>query len=186
MTDQPTLHVIAGPNGAGKSTFCVDYLPAIDDPPFMNADVLAATLSPGDPNAALFEAGRLLLRQIDDALTSRTTFALETTLSGRGYLRLLRRARAAGYYVEMNFIWVRTADQSVDRVAQRVERGGHSVPETDIRRRHAAAIKNFFTAYIPLVNEWTFRENSEGSFRPIAMGLAESFDESKFLDLVKT
>lgn len=186
MANEPTLHLIAGPNGAGKSTFAVDYLPAVGDLVFLNADILAAKLSPADPNAALFDAGRILLRQIEENLAARESFALETTLAGRGYIRLVRRARAAGYYIVIHFVWVRSPDQSVERVAKRVENGGHDVPENDIRRRHAAAIKNFFRAYIPLAHEWTFRENSAGELTKVAMGLSESYDEASFQEFVST
>lgn len=170
MSQRPILHLIGGPNGAGKSAFAVDYLPAVGSPPFFNADVLAAKLSPSAPDAALLQAGRLLLSRMSHAIAAKKTFALETTLSGRGYRRLIRRAHEAGYEVRLTFIWIETVDQSIERVAARVEQGGHDVPEPVLRRRHATALKNFFHVYLPLVDHWFLLDNSQGRFQQVAIG----------------
>lgn len=182
MARQPTFHLIGGPNGAGKSKFCVDYLPAVGDPQFLNADVVAKKISPKDPNAALLEAGRLLLCQIGKSLDARESFALETTLSGRGYVRWIRRARAAGYEIVLNFLWIESVAQSIARVAARVERGGHDVPQDVILRRHALTRKNFFQLYLPLAHEWRVYDNSMGDMALLAHSVAECYDVERFDD----
>ena len=180
VTRQPFVFVIAGPNGAGKSTVVTRYLPRLGNPPFLNADVVAAELSPGNPDAVLMEAGRRVLQAIDDCLNARQSFALETTLSGKTYHRMLRRARRLGYEVIMRFVWVRDADQSVRRVAERVRSGGHNVPEDAIRRRHAAALENFWKLYLPLVHDWVFFDNSEGNYVVVAEGISDATSEEQF------
>jgi predicted ABC-type ATPase len=94
---KPTIYLIAGCNGAGKTTFAKEFLPKeVKCLRFLNADEIARGLSPLQPRAGAMQAGRLLLRQIDDCLTRHETFALETTLSGKTYIRLFRRARELG------------------------------------------------------------------------------------------
>lgn len=86
----PTCWIIAGPNGAGKTTFALDYLPRIAQcSRFINADLIAAGLSPLAPERELLAASRLFLSEIDDAIREREDFAFETTLAGRSYLKLI-------------------------------------------------------------------------------------------------
>ena len=82
----PRCIVIAGPNGAGKTTFAQEYLPRdAGVVHFVNADLIAAGLSPFEPTLAALSAGRLLLRELARLAASRTDFAFESTLSGRSY-----------------------------------------------------------------------------------------------------
>ena len=185
MNERPTLHVIAGPNGAGKSTMSQDYLPTVGNPPFLNADVIAERLSPGNPDAVLLEAGRQLLAEVDRHVEERRSFCLETTLSGKAYHRLLRRVRAEGYRVVMKFVWIDSAELSLKRVAQRVTQGGHDVPEDAVRRRHPATLKNFRNLYLPLLHEWQFFDNSYGMMELIAEGLSDVHNERRFQELFK-
>ena len=180
MDEQPTLHVIAGPNGAGKSTLAKLYLPKLGGIPFLNADVIAEKLSPGNPDAVLLEAGRQLLTRVDQLIDQRESFCLETTLSGKAYHRLIRRVRGLGYHVVMQFVWVATPEQSLRRVRQRVTEGGHDVPEDAVRRRHPATLKNFWMLYLPLVHDWQFYDNSSGEMTLVAEGLSDVPDEDRF------
>src|SRR6478672_11483755 len=95
---QPTIYVIAGCNGAGKTTFAREFLPKeVKCLRFLNADEIARGLSPFEPSASAVPAGRILLQQIEDCLSRCETFALESTLSGRTYIRLFQRALQLGY-----------------------------------------------------------------------------------------
>lgn len=101
----PVCRIVAGPNGAGKTTFALKYLSKIaPGTSFINADLIAAGLSPLAPERQLVAASRLFLRQIAAHEAARSDFAFETTLSGRGYLRLVRRLRRDGWRVE-SCIW---------------------------------------------------------------------------------
>lgn len=161
MVNNPKILIIAGPNGAGKTTFAREFLPfEANCPDFINADLIAAGLSPFKPEAAAFRAGRLMLEEIHEKIRQRKSFAFETTLSGRTYVKLLRECRSSGYHIVLAFLSLPTADMAVSRVTARVRQGGHNVPECDIRRRFEAGLKNFHKEYKPIVDVWTLYDNS--------------------------
>ncbi|GMV31548.1 MAG: hypothetical protein AMXMBFR59_36730 [Rhodanobacteraceae bacterium] len=161
MSGVPKVIVIAGPNGAGKTTFAREFLPnEAACPMFVNADLIAAGLSPFDVEAAALQAGRLMLTELERHFQARQNFAFETTLSGRGYLRHIARWRAAGYRAELIFLKLNNADEAVARVEQRVRQGGHTIPESVIRRRFAAGLENFHRYYAPAVDAWALYNNA--------------------------
>ena len=124
------LYIIAGPNGIGKTTFARTFLPKYADcKNFINADLIAEGISPFSPEAAAVRAGRLMLNEIGFFAQRRATFAFETTLSGRSYLRLIRQLKKQGYEVHIFFLWVKSVDVALSRVRERVLKGGHDVPE---------------------------------------------------------
>lgn len=160
-TITPKIVIIAGPNGAGKTTFAREFLPhEANCPDFINADLIAAGLSPFKPEAAAFRAGRLMLEQIHEKVGQNKSFAFETTLSGRTYVKLLRECRKRGYHIVLVFLSLPSADMAVVRVAARVTQGGHNVPEHDIRRRFASGLNNFHEVYKRIVDGWTLYDNS--------------------------
>lgn len=161
MADGKRILVIAGPNGAGKTTFAMQYLPKEGDcPAFVNGDLIAAGLSPFRPQDAAVRAGRLMLQEIDAHARRGDRFAFETTLSGLGHARRIPRWRAAGYRVRLVFLRLPTPEVAVARVAQRVEQGGHGVPESAIRRRFVRGWRNFEHTYRDLVDEWKLYDNA--------------------------
>ncbi|MEI7732576.1 MAG: AAA family ATPase [Verrucomicrobiota bacterium] len=149
----PVVYVIAGPNGAGKTTFAREFLPAARVVEFLNADLLAAGLSPFQPGAMAVRSARLLLGRWRELLMLRRDFAFESTLSGRTYATMLRAARTAGYEVRLCYLWLPNVSMSLRRVRQRVRKGGHDVPEADLRRRFLPSLQNFFSLYLPLADE---------------------------------
>ena len=161
MEEAPRVIIIAGPNGAGKTTFAREFLPSeAACPVFVNADLIAAGIAPFDPESAALRAGRLMLKEISHHFAARTSFAFETTLSGRGYLRLIKEWQATGYRVKIIFLKLANADEAVARVAQRVKQGGHNIPEAVIRRRFAAGLENFAKLYAPRVDSWALYDNA--------------------------
>lgn len=151
MSPRPEPHVcriIAGPNGAGKTTFALKYLPEVaPGSAFVNADLIAAGLSPLAPEQLLVTASRVFLRQIAQHIAEGRDFAFETTLSGRGYLRLIRRLRTVGWRVELLYLALPGVELSRLRVAERVAHGGHSIPTADITRRFPRSLRNFLDVY---------------------------------------
>ena len=146
--------IIAGPNGAGKTTFATEYLPnEANTLTFINADLIATGLNPFQPERAAFQAGRMMLEMIDGCVARGENFAFETTLSGRGYARMIPRWQAKGYWVTLIFLRLPSPEAAIARVRQRVEMGGHNIPEQDIRRRFHAGWRNLEGIYRPLVNE---------------------------------
>ena len=157
----PKVIIIAGPNGAGKTTFAREFLPnEAACPIFINADLIAAGLAPFAPERAAVQAARLMLEAMAQHFAARESFAFETTLSGRAYLRWIRRWQAAGYTVELIFLQLNSADEAIARVAQRVRQGGHDIPPDTIRRRFAAGRENFHRLYAPLVDTWVLYDNA--------------------------
>lgn len=165
MRPEPTPAVVAlaGPNGAGKSTVGPALLrQTLGISTFVNADVIAQGLSAFAPEAAAFEAGRILLERLEELARRRVSFAFETTLAGRAYLRRLRGLVARGYCFHIVFLWLESPDLAVARVEERVRSGGHAVPEDVVRRRYRAGLENFLRLYRPLATSWRLYNNSAG------------------------
>lgn len=153
--------IIAGPNGAGKTTFAREFLPnEAGLPVFINADAIAVSLSPFDPEAAAIRAGRIMLEELDRYAAAGRSFAFETTLSGQTYLRRIDHWRTAGYTVKLFFLSLQSADEAIARVAMRVQQGGHSIPPEVIRRRFDAGLRNFLELYRYRVDYWKWYDNS--------------------------
>ena len=140
---KPTIYLIAGCNGAGKTTFAKEFLPhEVKCLRFYNADEIARGLSPLDPSAGAIKAGRLLLSEVRDSITRHETFALESTLSGKTYVRIFQRALSLGFELELHYLWLSQVEQAIARVRRRVRMGGHDVPVADIRRRFKRSLNH--------------------------------------------
>lgn len=154
------IFIIAGPNGAGKTTFAEVFIPAMPNiTQFVNADLIAAGLSPFKPELEAVQAGKLMVRQIDKLVGQGVSFCLETTLAGRGYAQKISSWQAQGYEVNLIFLQLDSPETAITRVAVRVRQGGHNIPEEVIRRRFAAGRANF-EVYKTLVDSWLLFDNS--------------------------
>jgi predicted ABC-type ATPase len=170
----PRIVLIAGPNGAGKTTFAMEYLPNEGDcPNFLNADLIAAGLSPFDPDAALIRAGKIMLDEIQWRLDKNDDFAIESTLSGNTYVPLLNDCRRRGYEVRLIFLSLSTPELAINRVRSRVAQGGHDVSEEVIRRRFELGARNFVSVYQPLADCWRKFDNSGEQPRVVDQSLPE-------------
>jgi len=167
--ESPRIVVIAGPNGVGKTTFARTFLPETRIDEFLNADLLASGLTPLNPQASAFAAGRLLLRRWHDLEARGISFGFETTLSGRTYASMLEAARNKGYAIELHYLWVPTVTICLRRVRNRVKKGGHPVPDADVRRRYPASIRNFFRLYLSLADEAALWDVSGQPAREVAV-----------------
>ena len=142
-SEPPVCHVVAGPNGSGKSTFALEYLPTFAGSiEYVNPDMMAKGLSPVDISLSAMKAGRLTLMRIAELIASGYSFGFETTLSGRGHLKLLAEAKAAGYAIHLYYLWMPERTMLPSRIRHRVLAGGHDVPTTDVMRRYARSIGN--------------------------------------------
>lgn len=151
--EHPTVYVIAGPNGAGKTTFATEFLPDfVHCREFLNADLIAAGLSPFAPETQNVRAGRLLLTRTRELIKNKENFSFETTLAGRGYVRLFKTLRADEYQIVLFFLWLPNPDVAVSRVRARVRQGGHYVPEPIVRRRYESGLLNALSLYKPLAH----------------------------------
>ncbi len=149
----PVIHIIAGSNGAGKTTFARQILPNTGVDEFLNADLIAAGLSPLHPETSVFEAGRLLLKRWHALASKGQSFAFETTLSGRTYADMLSTARQEGFVIRLTYLWIPSVNIALKRIRNRVKKGGHNVPEKDVRRRYPVSLRHFFQIYLPLADD---------------------------------
>jgi predicted ABC-type ATPase len=157
VTGCPHVFVIAGPNGAGKSTTAPALLGVAE---YVNADLIAQGLSAFDTQSVAFQAGRVMLERLHQLAARRRHFAFETTPATRGYLPWLRGLQADGYAFGLAFLWLPSPEMAVARVAERVCRGGHDVPDAVIRRRYARGLQNFFRLYRPRADRWWLFDNA--------------------------
>jgi predicted ABC-type ATPase len=150
-------------DGAGKSTAGPPLLrDALGLTEFVNADVIAQGLSAFDPEGAAFEAGRVMLQRIRDLGRRRVSFAFETALAGRSYVRWISKLKEQGYVFEIFFFWVPSPEAAISRVAARVEAGGHDVPEEVVRRRYHLGLRNFFRLYRGMAVTWQIYDTTRG------------------------
>lgn len=163
------LYIIAGCNGAGKTTASFTILPEIlNCKEFVNADEIAKGLSPFQPEKVSFEAGRIMLRRINELLEANENFAFETTLATKSYRSKILEAKAKNYNVTLLFFWLQNSELAIERVKTRVAEGGHNIETHVINRRYVAGIKNLFDIYISIVDEVLIFDNSEGKHDLIA------------------
>lgn len=171
MLKQRRIIIVAGPNGAGKTTFAREYLlKEAHCPDFVNVDLIAAGLSPFDPDRAAIRAGRIMLSEIQRRVRKGESFAFETTLSGHVYARLIPAWRKAGYRVRLIFLSLPNPEIAIVRVAARVAQGGHDVASTVVRRRFESGLRNFQDIYMDLVDKWEWYDNSGNTPRLISAG----------------
>jgi predicted ABC-type ATPase len=167
---QRRVIIIAGANGAGKTTFAKAFLPSYAGIQyFVNADLIAAGLSPFDPDSAAMAAGRLMISQIREHILRHHDFSLETTLSGRRYVRLIPEWQKRGYSVKLIYLKLRSIRLALARVSARVKQGGHAIKPEIVRRRYKKGWYNFQHIYRDLVDSWELYENSGDSPQLIEM-----------------
>ncbi len=181
---KPVCHVVAGPNGSGKSTFALRYLPDFaGSVEYVNPDLMAQGMSPTDIRLSAIKAGKLTLERIAQLISERASFAFETTLSGRGHLRLLSEAKAAGYQIAIYYLWMPEPAALPLRIGHRVLAGGHNVPTDDVMRRYArsranvkeyAALADTLLVFdaVPTTQRLIYRRNGEET--PIDRKLADA------------
>jgi predicted ABC-type ATPase len=167
----PRLYIISGCNGSGKTTASYTMLPEmLDCSEFVNSDEFAKGLSPFNPEKASIQASRYMIMKIRYLLKKQKDFGIETTLATRTLLKTIRLAQDAGYTVTLLYFWLNSPELAVERVAARVEAGGHDIPEETIRRRYRVGIDYFFHDYAPICERWILADNSQIPFRVIAEG----------------
>jgi predicted ABC-type ATPase len=161
MEQQPICYIIAGANGAGKTTFALNFLPSfVHCRNFINADMIAAGLSPLNPESMTITAGRLFLKEMRQFIQKRESFGLETTLSGKSYLSIIQILKQNGWRIELYYLWLPSIEFSAKRVEERVKHGGHNIPLQDIQRRYPKSIDNLLNHYAPLCDLTVCMDNS--------------------------
>lgn len=167
----PRLYIISGPNGSGKTTASYGVLPELlDCSEFVNSDEFAKHLSPFAPESAYVTASRLMLRKVQYLVDRREDFCIETTLATRALIKMARSAQEKGYYVTILYFWLNDPQIAIDRVAKRVQAGGHDIPAETIRRRYQMGLNYLFHLYMQTCDKWILADNSNPPFEVIAEG----------------
>ena len=157
----PNLYIIAGCNGAGKTTASLSFLPEmLNCYEFVNADSIAAGLSPLQPDTVAFEAGRIMLNRINKLIGEKVDFAFETTLSTKSYHSLIKTAKSYDYKIWLLFFWLPAPEMAIARVTSRVKEGGHFIPRDVIIRRYNRGLANLVNIYLQLSDNWFVLDNS--------------------------
>jgi len=157
----PHLYIISGANGSGKTTTAKQILPYfLNVYEYLNADEIAAGLSPFRPESVAIQAGKLMLKRLNYFVEHQTDFAFETTLSGLNYLRFLKKCQTQNYQINLIYFWLHSPDLAIARVRQRVASGGHNIPEETIIRRYYRGQKNLTECYLSLCQTWIIYDNS--------------------------
>jgi predicted ABC-type ATPase len=168
ISKRPIVYIIAGPNGTGKTTFATQFLPKIADcRNFINADLIAKGLSPFNVDAAAMQAGRLFLSGIYGQVRRGADFGFETTLSGKGYVKLFGELRRKGYSLNLYYLWIPEVSLALKRIADRVRMGGHNIPVEVVRRRFAKGLNNLMGIYMDLVDYCAIFDNSSSAPRMV-------------------
>lgn len=164
-----TLYIISGCNGAGKTTASFTILPdLLGCKEFINADEIAKGLSPFQPEKVAFEAGRIMLKRLDELIELGKTFAFETTLASKIYKGKIEIAKAKGFKITLLFFWLSSVELAKERVKTRVKEGGHNIEAEVIERRYKNGIKNLFELYLPIVDELLIIDNSSDHLEYLA------------------
>jgi len=184
-----TVYIIAGPNGAGKTTFALQYLRDITGcDNFINADMIAYGLNPVNPDAMQLLAGRLFLTELKNNIAKGGSFAFETTLSGKGYIKTLKQMRAECWQIILIYLWIPSIVFSLERVKTRVEQGGHDIPIPAIQRRYGKSLRNLTNEYMKLTDKTLIYDNS--GVKPVLIfervgNVDKIYDEEIFADIAR-
>ncbi len=180
--------IVAGPNGAGKTTFVREYLKG-QKIPYISADAIAERMSQGDIREVALTASKRFFAELYGAIESGKSFIVETTLSGRGFLRALSRMKHERYAVSIIYIYLDSPGFCVTRIEERTRGGGHHVPQEDVIRRFHRSIVNFWDTYRAGAESWHFVCNTAQQFLEVARGCEDEclvFEEHSYETFLET
>lgn len=188
--ERPKLIIIGGANGSGKTTLAREFV-ALEDLTYLGADEIAREINSEKPESAAIEAARVFSQRFDDFIKNGETLIVESTLSGLSLRKKFEEAKHRNYEIEILFVYLDSPELCIKRVEARVAKGGHHVPESDIRRRFYRSNANFWKVYKDLADRWFLFLNVGNSFEQISNADAKGvtiIDEARYqqwLEMVK-
>ncbi|MDE5834237.1 MAG: zeta toxin family protein, partial [Ruminococcus sp.] len=151
--------IIGGVNGVGKSSLSgVLSAENYDLGIIIDADKIAS-----EHDGDRIKSGKLAVNLINDCLSKRINFTQETTLSGVKTLKTICEARELDYFIRLYYIGVSSSDESIRRIKNRVEKGGHDIPSDDVKRRYNKRFDDL-AKILPYCNEVRFFDNENGFY----------------------
>ena len=167
---QPVFTVVAGANGCGKSTLTRGNPSDFSKLPLLDPDAIANTIRFLKDEASALAAGREVLQKVGLYIETRQSFAVETTLSGKNYLRVIADARRIGFQVVLVYIGTERVEINLARIANRVLNGGHDVPEDDVRRRYIRSFRHLPQAIALADGVLLFDNSTDLGYQLVAVG----------------
>lgn len=162
--EDKSLIVIAGGNGVGKTTFAHQFLSENEDYVFLNADEIAKEIG-----GSKISAGKTFFERLKNAIDQDKSLLIESTLSGRYLIRFFELLRAKNYEITIIFLFADSPEILIERIKIRVKKGGHFVPDEDVKRRFERGKSNFWNIYKNLADSWVLVYNFADSFEEIAI-----------------
>ena len=163
-SNEKLFFILAGANGAGKTTVSKEFLKEYKTLTFLNADEAAKTLNPKDFQSVRIKAGKDILAKLNTLLIRNKNIVIESTLSGNFLAKVIQKAKKLKYKIIIFYTFVDTPEICIERIKARVKKGGHFVPNEDVKRRFYRSVEKFDKIYKNLADTWILYYNMQTGY----------------------